>query len=481
MVWLGVSLPTLPTSISKPISRGAEVVRESIGSLTWDPALALAKPAIQSVLSQIEIGTLLIVDEPGEKRYVYGQKLSAKAESHNDESGLPRRVDATPRVEIVVKHDAFWMRLFLFADMGFAEAYMLGDFECKDLTSFFQLFIVNRGHLNNGTTWFSSFSSAISNLARSTNTLSNALLNISAHYDISNEMFAAFLSPDMTYSCPIWQRCGGEEAAEESLEQAQITKLKRCIDGARIQSTDHVLEIGTGWGSFAIEAVRRTGCQVTSLTLSKEQKMLAEERIEAAGFSDKIEVMLMDYRALPVPEVPYDKVVSIEMLEAVGREYLATYFDCINKLLKRDGGIAVFQCITMPEGRHEAYSKSEDFINHYIFPGGYLPSITQLLFHISVQSQGTLVIENVENIGGHYAKTLRLWKEEFLANFDSKIRPALIKEHPDMTRGGIEVFRKKWEYYFTYCEAGFVTKTLGDVIITVGREGALELMDGIPL
>ncbi|KAJ4174546.1 hypothetical protein NW754_004964 [Fusarium falciforme] len=449
--------------------------------LTWGPALALAKPAIQSVLSRIETGTLLLVDEPAETRYVYGQKLSGKLGSQPDDTGLPRRADTVPRVEIVVKDDAFWMRLFLFADMGFAEAYMLGDFECKDLTSFFQLFIVNREQMDNGTTWISSLSSAISSVARSTNTLSNALLNISAHYDISNDMFAAFLSPDMTYSCPIWQRHRGFGQEEESLEEAQITKLCRFIDGARILSTDHVLEIGTGWGSFAIEAVKRTGCRVTSLTLSKEQKILAEERIDAAGFSDRIEVKLMDYRALPIPEKPYDKIVSIEMLEAVGQEYLATYFSCIDKLLKRDGGIAVFQCITMPEGRHEAYSKTEDFINHYIFPGGYLPSITQLLNHISEQSQGTLIVENVENIGGHYAKTLRLWKENFMESFDDKIRPALMREHPDMTPEGVEVFRKKWEYYFTYCEAGFVTKTLGDVIITVGREGSLQLMDGIPL
>ncbi|KAK7417058.1 hypothetical protein QQX98_004819 [Neonectria punicea] len=478
MVRMGVSLPALPPVLSKSVSRGAEVIRGSIGSLTWGPALAIAKSAILSALSRIETGTLLIVDEPAETRYVYGRKLSGKLGNTSESSGLPRRASTIPRVEVVVKNDAFWMRLFLFADMGFAEAYMLGDFECKDLTSFFQLFIVNRDQMDNGTTWVSSMSSAISSLARSTNTLSNALLNISAHYDISNGMFAAFLSPDMTYSCPIWSR---HNAEEESLEDAQITKLRRFIYGARIQSTDHVLEIGTGWGSFAIEAVRKTGCQVTTLTLSKEQKVLAEERIEAAGYSAHIEVKLMDYRALPVPEKPYDKIVSIEMLEAVGQEYLATYFECIDRLLKRDGGIAVFQCITMPEGRHEAYSKSEDFINHYIFPGGYLPSITQLLNHITQQSQGTLIVENVENIGGHYAKTLRLWKEKFLEAFEEKIRPALVREHPGMSQEEIQVFQKKWEYYFTYCEAGFVTKTLGDVIITVGREGTIELMEGIPL
>lgn len=163
-------------------------------------------------------------------------------------------------------------------------------------------------------------------------------------------MFAAFLSDDMTYSCPIWLSASDPKAPHEQLESAQERKLRRFIDNAHIRRTDHVLEIGTGWGSFAIAAVHQTGCRVTSITLSVEQKELAEERIAAAGFTDRIEVLLCDYRALPIPrEGLYDKVVSIEMLEAVGREYLTTYFECVSKLLKPDGGIAVFQCITMPE------------------------------------------------------------------------------------------------------------------------------------
>ncbi|KAI1443680.1 cyclopropane-fatty-acyl-phospholipid synthase [Annulohypoxylon stygium] len=472
--------PSIPSVIARPLIRGADIVRGTIGGLTWGPALAIAKPAVLSVFSKITIGTLLLVDEPAGTRLVYGQRLASKSPESTNGDYSVRRADVIPRVEVRVKDDAFWMRLLLFADMGFAESYMLGEFECADLTAFFQLFIVNRNQLSNGITLFSSISGAISSIARTTNTLSNALLNISAHYDISNDMFAAFLSEDMTYSCPIWQPRPSYTEPEESLMAAQITKLNRFIDGTRIKLTDHVLEIGTGWGSFAIQAVRRTGCRVTSLTLSKEQKALAEERIEQAGFSSRIDVQLLDYRNLP-NTVTYDKIVSIEMLEAVGQEYLGTYFACIDRLLKKKGGIAMFQCITMPEGRHEAYSKSEDFINKHIFPGGYLPSITQLLNHITKESKGTLIVEKVENIGGHYAKTLRLWKEKFMANFETKIRPALQSEHPQMTQQEIDVFRRKWEYYFTYCEAGFVTKTLGDAIITVGREGAMELMEDIPV
>lgn len=228
-----------------------------------------------------------------------------------------------------------------------------------------QLFIINRDSLGNGSTWISSISSALSTVARANNALGNALLNISAHYDISNDMFAAFLSPDMTYSCAVWDRQDdiNKTDTKESLETAQIRKLHRFINGCKIKPEDHVLEIGTGWGSFAIEAVAKTGCRVTSLTLSKGQKALADERIEAAGLQDRIEVLLCDYRELELPDGKrFDKIVSIEMLEAVGREYLATYFGCIDGLLKEDGGVAMFQCITMPECRYDAYAKSEEYV-----------------------------------------------------------------------------------------------------------------------
>lgn len=357
-------------ALGRPVYRSAAFLRGKIGNFTWGPGTAVAKALVQSMLSSIEIGTLLLVDEATGERHVFGQKLgptkldnlAAKHDFSKVTNGIPsvRKATSIPRVELVVKHDAFWVRTFLFADMGFAESYMLGEVECADLAGFFQLFLLNREKMGDGTTWTSLISSAVTNLARSTNTLSNALLNISAHYDISNDMFAAFLSPDMTYSCPIWKPTPAGEHGAETLEQAQMTKLHRFIERTKLKSTDHVLEIGTGWGSFAIEAVRTTGCRVTSLTLSKEQKALADQRIAKAGFSDRIEVRLQDYRSLPIPEKPYDKIVSIEMLEAVGQEYLGTYFSCIDKLLKKNGGIAAFQCITMPEGRHEAYSKSEE-------------------------------------------------------------------------------------------------------------------------
>jgi cyclopropane-fatty-acyl-phospholipid synthase len=219
------------------------------------------------------------------------------------------------------------------------------------------------------------------------------------------------------------------------------------------------------------------------LTLSIEQKELAEARILEAGMSDNITVLLCDYRSLEIPETgPFDKVVSIEMLEAVGKEYLVTYFKCVDKLLKKAGGIACFQCITMPDARYEAYAKSDDFIRRYIFPGGHLPAVSELVSSIQTASGGSLVVDSVENIGPHYAKALRLWREEFLNNWETRIKPQLIEEKGDsMDDEGAEIFKRKWDYYFRYSEAGFSTKTLGDVIITVGREGALQMMEDIPL
>jgi cyclopropane-fatty-acyl-phospholipid synthase len=183
--------------------------------------------------------------------------------------------------------------------------------------------------------------------------MTNSLLNVAAHYDISNNMFSAFLTPDMTYSCALFDTSVPNDS---NLEAAQYKKLNKIISLAKIKSTDHVLEIGTGWGSFAMEAVKRTGCKVTSLTLSVEQKALAEKRIAQAGLADSITVLLCDYRALKAPKKKFDKVVSIEMLEAVGKEYLDTYFEVIHRVLKADGGIAVFQCITMPETVRDTHS-----------------------------------------------------------------------------------------------------------------------------
>jgi cyclopropane-fatty-acyl-phospholipid synthase len=315
-----------------PILEQYNALRSYTGSLAWAPLVNGSRKSCLALLSNIQTGCLEIVDVD-DTSFICGPHSSA-----------------SPYTRLVVNKDTFWVRLLLFADMGFAESYMLSEVSCSDLTSFFKLFILNKESLSGGSTFTAGLSSSVSGFLRRTNTLANAKLNISAHYDISNKMFEAFLSADMTYSCPIWRPTSDSLSETETLEQAQDRKLSRFIRNTRLKSTDRVLEIGTGWGSMAIKAVQETGCSVTSLTLSIEQKELAEQRIREAGLEEKIKVLLCDYRALEIPkEGPFDKVISIEMLEAVGAEYLETYFACVERLLKKEGGIACFQCITIPE------------------------------------------------------------------------------------------------------------------------------------
>ncbi|KAL5113407.1 hypothetical protein ACEQ8H_008704 [Pleosporales sp. CAS-2024a] len=454
--------------IFNPLAGITASVLSTVTNQTWGPLVRLCKNGVLSQLQEIQIGKLVLFE---------GDLSKASAVFGSNKEGVPVAF-------LHVHNEKFWVRLALFADMGFAESYMLGEVSSPDLTKFFELFILNRNHLANGLTITSVISTSLAGLVRGSNNLKNARLNIAAHYDISNDMFAAFLSPDMTYSSPIWLPKSHPNSADETLHDAQMRKLDRFIDNTHIKGSDHVLEIGTGWGSFAMRAVQRTGCKVTSLTLSIEQKELAEERIREAGMSDNIKVLLCDYRSLDAPESgAFDKIVSIEMLEAVGKEYLVTYFQCVDKLLKKDGGVACFQCITMPDARYEAYAKSDDFIRRYIFPGGHLPAVSELVSSIQTASRGSLVVDNIENIGPHYAKALRLWRESFLRNWASTIKPQLIRDKTDqgMDDEGAEVFKRKWDYYFRYSEAGFSTKTLGDVIITVGREGAIQMMEHVPL
>ncbi|CAG8629734.1 16226_t:CDS:2, partial [Cetraspora pellucida] len=364
--------------------------------------------------------------------------------------------DSTLRVNIKIVNDSFW---------GFAEAYMIGDVTCDDLPTLIKIFVANRPHLDDLSSVPSYIFNAINYImnSRFANTISNAINNISAHYDISNEMFASFLSSDMTYSSAVF------ENEDETLENAQYRKLRMIIKKAKICKDDHLLEIGSGWGSLAIEAVKLTGCRVTTLTLSIEQKNLAEKRITEAGLSSSIDVLLCDYRNLPASH-QYDKIISIEMIEAVGPEYLTTYFECCEKFLKEKDGIGVFQVITMPETRYDRYCREVDFIRKYIFPGGHCPTVTSLVQAIHKGSRGRLIVDDIENIGPHYARTLRLWRMKFLEVFEGHIRPALIHNWPEMTNDEIEIFKRKWEFYFAYCEGGFVCRILGNVQVVVTRE-----------
>ncbi|SCV74620.1 BQ2448_7649 [Microbotryum intermedium] len=469
--------------------------KDMLLSKSWTPLVVVARTAIVSMMEHIERGQLRVITKE-DGIFTFGTPVI-----YNDEHPNPnKQQEPNPardeiRAEIKVLNDAFWVRMLLLADLGISEAYMNGDIEVDDLNALFKLFIINRSSLNELSTGFagkifSTFNAIVN--SRFANSLSNAISNVSAHYDISNRMFESFLSADMTYSCAIWGpkeggvegdlvRVGDREYPPrddvDELEVAQMRKLRTVIARARISKGDRVLEIGSGWGSFAIEAVRTTGCTVDTLTLSIEQKQLAEARIARAGLSKMITVHLLDYRALPSSfDNAFDRVVSIEMIEAVGREFLPTYFEVVNRVLREDRGLAVVQVITMPEARFEDYGKSVDFIQKHIFLGGFLPSVTCLVDSLLQGTKGKLVVEQIENIGPHYARTLREWRRRFEATFEEEIVPALHEAYPELkSRKGIDTFKRKWIYYFVYCETGFSMRALGDHILTFTREGNLSI------
>jgi cyclopropane-fatty-acyl-phospholipid synthase len=255
----------------------------------------------------------------------------------------------------------------------------------------------------------------------------------------------------MTYSCAFF------ETGRETLEEAQQKKLRRIAEKARIRPGDHVLEIGCGWGSFACLAAREFGARVTGITLSAEQALWARERVVREGLSDRVEIRLVDYRDLPAEGKTYDRVVSIEMLEAVGYRYLPSYFETVDRLLAPEG-IAVVQSITVPDDRHERLLRRPDFIQKHVFPGSHCPSVGAIASAAAARSR--LLIHHLEDVGAHYAETLRRWRTAFLANLP------LVRQ-----LGYDERFVRLWDFYLAYCEGAFATRHLGDVQLVLTRSG----------
>ncbi|MDH5499845.1 MAG: cyclopropane-fatty-acyl-phospholipid synthase family protein, partial [Gammaproteobacteria bacterium] len=270
--------------------------------------------------------------------------------------------------------------------------------------------------------------------------------NISAHYDLGNEFFSLWLDETMMYSSAVFER------SDMTLQEASVAKLERICRKLQLSSEDHVLEIGTGWGGFAIHAASQYGCRVTTTTISREQFEHATRRVAEAGLQDRITLLLRDYRDL---EGRYDKLVSIEMIEAVGHEFLDSYFEKCAALLKPDG-MMLLQAITIADQRYESALKSVDFIQRYIFPGGFLPSVTAMLRSITHSSDMRLY--HLEDIGSHYAKTLFSWRMAFFRQ---------IKKIRDM--GYPDSFLRMWEYYYCYCEGAFIERAIGNVQMLLVR------------
>jgi cyclopropane-fatty-acyl-phospholipid synthase len=377
-------------------------------------------------------------------------------------AGNPR--DVAPGVSdhalIRVRRPSFFTKCLFSGDVGFAESFIDGDWETPDLTAVVGWFVLN---VETAPTLSGSRQARTLalNLLRAVNRLGHLLRgntramarrNIREHYDLSNAFFALWLDPTMMYSSARWER------ADAALQEAQTAKNDALCRKLRLQPTDHVLEIGTGWGGWSLHAAQNYGCRVTTLTISPRQAELARERIAAAGLADRIEVRLQDYRDV---REQFDKIVSIEMLEAVGHRYLPDYAAACARALKRDGLLAL-QFITCPDARYTQFRRSIDFIQKHIFPGSLLLSANRL--NQLLAEKGGFVLHNLEDMGRDYARTLRTWRESFHQRL-AGVRAL----------GFDDRFVRKWHYYLCYCEAAFALRNISVVQTVHTRPNNLSL------
>ncbi|XP_065633568.1 uncharacterized protein LOC111984107 isoform X1 [Quercus suber] len=378
------------------------------------------------------------------------------------------------KIVLKVNNPQFYWKVMANADLGLADAYIDGDISFNDnnegLLNLFLILIASRdsnssmSKLNKRRGWWTPliFTATLGSLTRffkhflRHNSLTQARGNISRHYELSNELFAQFLDETMTYSTGLFKK------EDEDLKVAQLRKISSLIEKARIDEKHEVLEIGSGWGSFAIEVVNQTGCKYTGITLSKEQLKLAEKKVKDAGLQDRIKFLLCDYRQLP-DTYKYDRIISCEMIEHVGHEYMDEFFGCCESLLAEDG-LFVLQFSSMPDERYNEHMRSSDFIKEYIFPGACIPSLSRVTSAMANASR--LSVEHVENIGIHYYQTLRYWRRNFMNN-QSKI----------LALGFDEKFIRTWEYYFHYCAAGFKSRTLGVYQVVFSRPGNVAVLN----
>ena len=355
-----------------------------------------------------------------------------------------------PTASLEVRDPAFYAELAFGGSAGAAESYMLGHWSSPDLTGLLRLLLVNRAALDSLEGGLARLTAPLRLVAHwlHRNTRAGSRRNIAAHYDLGNDFFRLMLEETMMYSCALFEREG------MTLADASRAKLDLACRKLDLRPDHHVLEIGTGWGGFALHAASRHGCRVTTTTISPSQYELARERVRAAGLEDRITVLLEDYRDL---RGRYDRLVSIEMIEAIGHRQFETFFGRAGELLTRNGRM-LLQSITIADRHYERARDEVDFIKRYIFPGCCIPSVGALTAAIVASSDLRLV--HLEDIGPHYATTLAAWRRNFHANID-RVRAL---GYPD-------TFVRLWEFYLCYCEAGFAERALGDVQMLLTREG----------
>lgn len=397
-------------------------VKRHVGELTL--VQRLARDGLLAKLKGIRQGKLEIHD--GSAHHLFGRTSGEFPEP----------------VVIHVRSPEFYADVAFAGTIGAGESYMHGLWDCDNLVDLVRLMIANREvmeALEGGTAWLMKPLHKLFHYLHR-NTVKGSRDNIHAHYDLGNEFFRLFLDDTLMYSSAVFER------PDMSLREASIAKLDRICRKLELGPDDHVLEIGTGWGGFAIHAATYYGCRVTTTTISEEQYRLAGERIRAAGLEHRITLLKEDFRKL---HGQFDKLVSIEMIEAIGEDNIGNFFEVCARCLKPEGKMLV-QAITIADQLFDGYRKSVDFIQRFIFPGGFLPSVTLLSEQAGKRSD--LRLFHLEDIGPHYATTLSLWRENFHDNFQNILDLGYSRQ-----------FMRLWHFYFCYCEAGFVERTTGDM------------------
>lgn len=390
------------------------------------------KSRLLAQLDSLEGGEIVLVD--GHKRHRLGRGGELK-------------------VTVTVRDARAWRRLALGGTVGAAEAYMAGEWDADDLVALMRLFAANlervNGQVENGTARLARWAlTALYGFQR--NSLGGAKRNISAHYDIGNELFATFLDQrHWMYSSAVFPR------ANASLEEASTHKLDVMLEKLDVQPHHHLLEIGTGWGGLAIHAARTRGCRVTTTTISDEQYAHVERRLKEENLSGQVTLLKRDYRELTGR---FDRLISVEMIEAVGHQYLGVYLETLDRLLT-DDGMAMLQAITIRDQRFEAAKREMDFIKRYIFPGGFLPSHSAILDGVTRHTSLNLLA--MDEIGLHYARTLREWRKRFESSLET-VRALNYDER----------FIRMWRYYLCYCEGGFLERTIGTCHLLLAKPGA---------
>ena len=393
--------------------------------------------------SKIKIGTLEVIFKDKTTK-LYGEK------------------NLEDKITLEIYNNRFFIKTVLYGDIGFAESFIDKDFETSNLTKLIELALLNAKYL--GTTseneknklinlmpFFNRFKHSLRR-----NSKTNARKNISAHYDLSNDFYKLMLDKTMMYSSAVF------ENKDQDLYDAQKNKLEKLSSKLNIKDGSKVLEIGSGWGAMAIHLAKDKKCDVTTVTLSVEQKKLCKERFKKEGIEDKIDILLKDYRDL---KGEFDAIIAVEMFEAVGREYFHIFFKKCQELLK-PSGVLVLQVITIPDQRYKAYSKGSDFIQKYIFPGGHLPSILKILETTSKHTR--LNLNHLEEFTEHYAKTLNIWHENFENHLDE------VKK-----LGFDDYFIRMWKMYLNYCEAGFLTRNINLHQLVFTRDQNIDLNKGL--